>query len=101
MIFDALLLIPALILGMINFILGLFTLAVGFIMPSAITEVWTTLFSYAHKADGIFPMTDALLAMTFVLTVLILKYCINFVFMIMQLIPWVGTASQAKTPSHN
>jgi len=78
-------------------ILGIFSLF-NVLVPSQVASAFTTLFGYAHIVDSVFPMTDALLAGTFVLTVWTTVYIIKVVLFGYALLPWIG--KKGSLPSH-
>jgi len=97
MITGAFILIAELILKVIWSIFA----TISFVIPDAIGDAFITLFSYAHVIDSVFPMTAALAAISFLLSVFVIKYFIGIIFMGLHLMPIVGTKSKVKTPSHN
>jgi len=54
-------LICTLLTGLIGIVVGALSF-LAFLVPSQIANAFTTIFSYASLANGIFPMTDALAA---------------------------------------
>lgn len=63
---------------------------ISYIIPPQIGSAFTLFFSYAHIADGVYPMTDTIFAILSVLTVWILLYTIKVILFAFSAIPWVG-----------
>ena len=60
------------------------------VIPTEISDAFERFFSYVAIGNGIFPMNDALLAISFVLTVLILTYIVKIYLFGFSVIPWIG-----------
>jgi len=94
MITDILLGIVAMVLAGIYYIFSLVTLAI----PTEIGDAFNTAFSYLHTLDGIFPVSDAILAGTFVLGLWIVMYGVKIILMAYSAIPWIG--KKVELPRH-
>ena len=63
---------------------------INFILPSQIPYYFNLFFSYAQMGNGIFPMSDILLALFSVISVWVLLYIIKIILWGIQVIPFIG-----------
>lgn len=71
---------------------GFFTLlsSINVTIPSQINTALTGVFSYVRIFDGIFPASDVLLAVLFILTIYYYKFLFKTIFFIYSFIPIIG-----------
>lgn len=72
--------------------------AITFVIPQQIPNAFNLIFSYARLGDGIFPISDALLAISTVLMVWVLIYVIKILLFAWSLIPIIGKT--VNLPQH-
>lgn len=95
MIIDIFILLISAFLGIIEYLLGL----ISYIIPSQIATAFSTFFGYVQIGNGLFPVDQALLAISAVLTVWILIYIVKIILFAFSAIPWIGKV--LHLPQHN
>jgi len=98
MLIDLILWIIAIVLKLISGVLGIVTAVFGFVTPEEITDAWQTAFSYLGLARGIFPVDTAVLAMTYLLTIVGIVYVAKIVIFIVNKIRGVNDANESGMP---
>lgn len=73
--------------------------AINFVIPTQIPYYFALFFSYARIGDGIFPMSDVLLALFTVLSVWILIYIIKLILWGLRVVPLIGNLG--NLPRHS
>lgn len=70
----------------------------AFVIPSQIEDAFTLFFSWLHVFDGVFPVTDLVLALLFIISVEAGMYLAKMFLWGYSLIPWLG--KKADLPKH-
>lgn len=81
-----------LVLRLLLTIIWLSLAGITYIIPTQIATAFTEIFSYIKLLDSIFPITTAVLAMLVVLSVLAIRYTIDFFMWIVSFIPMLNRA---------
>lgn len=97
MIIAILFLLLGLILNIIYFLLNL----LNFVIPSNVNSAIMYYFGFYHYFDGIFPMSDLMLALMMVLTIVGLKYFAVIIIALLNAIPGVSITWPHYGKSHH
>jgi len=103
MLIDIVLLLFHVFLKIVMTVLGWITTAIGFVSYSQdIASAWLWVFSYAHLAQGLFPIDTVINVAGMLIGALVIRYAVEYFFMGWKIVPIVGTkGEQAKLPSHH
>lgn len=81
----------------VSIISAIFRSVVGVVVPSQVGQAFTDFFSFASAGNGIFPMTDVMLALFTVINVWIALYILKVALFGFSLVPWIGKALNLPT----
>jgi|GEM_PF-3663256 len=96
MLTDIFLIIVGGFLAVVSFALS----QIGFLIPQQISDSFGILFNYLNYFQGIFPITETLQVLAFLLTFSAVWYSAKLVMRAYSLLPFIGRKSSLNSPTH-